>query len=111
MSTTHRAISLYRSILREHRRRLPANMRELGNSYVRSEFRLHKTAKDIHIEPFLEAWDKYLIMLKSRTTVGGRVGSDLPDDAKYALSEEQKTKLVELRNEAIKAAAEKPIDP
>ncbi|KAL7563621.1 hypothetical protein ACA910_013361 [Epithemia clementina (nom. ined.)] len=43
-STAPRAVaSLYRSILRAHRQYLPMEMRVLGDSYVKTEFRLHTT--------------------------------------------------------------------
>ena len=39
------SLTLYRQILQEHRQRLPALMRKLGDDYVRSEFKAHKAAK------------------------------------------------------------------
>ena len=54
------ALSLYRGILRAHSRHLPEQMRELGDSYVRSEFRLHRTATDQeHLRQFHEEWGRY----------------------------------------------------
>ena len=38
------ALNLYRRILRLHRWKLPQEMRHLGDSYVKEEFRLHRTA-------------------------------------------------------------------
>lgn len=43
-------LQLYRRILRVHRRKLQPEMRVLGDSYVKSEFRAHKTAENpLHI--------------------------------------------------------------
>lgn len=43
-------LQLYRRILRAHRRKLPGEMRVLGDSYVKNEFRAHKTAENpLHI--------------------------------------------------------------
>ena len=98
----NRGLLLFRAILREHRLRLPTAMRNLGNSYVKNEFKLHKNAKQEHLPPFFEAWEKYLVMLRSR--VGQTIGIDLSDDTKASLSEDQKSKLRELKDEAVKAA-------
>jgi hypothetical protein len=43
-------IPLYRRVLRANRRHLPSDMRLLGDSFVRSEFRAHRiTDNPIHI--------------------------------------------------------------
>ena len=59
--TKSRALSLYRSILRAHDRYLPSPaMKLLGDTYVKSEFRLHKSAKPEQVVLFFTEWDKYL---------------------------------------------------
>jgi hypothetical protein len=59
--TRARALSLYKSILRAHERYLPSpSMRKLGDAYVKSEFRLHKSAKPEQAAMFFTEWDKYL---------------------------------------------------
>ena len=40
----HPTLALYRSILRAHQRHLPDAHREIGDAYVKSEFRLHRGA-------------------------------------------------------------------
>lgn len=95
-----RALSLYRSILREHRRRLPPVMRKLGDDYVRNEFRLHKkTTKEEFLNLFFRGWEDYLKKLV--TSQGGRFGQDLDQEAKKHLSEEQKGKLDELKKHSL----------
>lgn len=43
-------IPLYRRILRAHRKKLPTDLRFLGDSYVKSEFRAHRNVENpIHI--------------------------------------------------------------
>lgn len=43
-------IPLYRRILRVHRKKLPPEMRLLGDEYVKSEFRAHRNVENpIHI--------------------------------------------------------------
>ena len=39
MSTRSQAISLYKNILRAHKRFLPHEMRQLGDAYVKAEVR------------------------------------------------------------------------
>lgn len=46
-------IPLYRRILRVHRKKLPSEMRLLGDEYVKSEFRAHRSSDNpIHIVRF-----------------------------------------------------------
>jgi hypothetical protein len=47
-------IPLYRRLLRVHRKKLPVEMRLLGDEYVKSEFRAHRSIDNpIHIVCFL----------------------------------------------------------
>jgi len=53
-------IPLYRNILRVHRV-LPVDMRSLGDTYVKAEFRRHKEVTNpVHIIGFLSQWKMYL---------------------------------------------------
>ncbi|KAH7928099.1 ACN9-domain-containing protein [Leucogyrophana mollusca] len=53
-------IPLYRSLLRAHRR-LPVEMRSLGDSYVKDEFRRHREVSNpVHVMGFLSQWKMYL---------------------------------------------------
>ena len=70
MAAAAQSLKLYRQILREHKQRLPALMRKLGDDYVRSEFKAHKTAK-----PEQVAWRKQL-----RREAFGRGGSEEEED-------------------------------
>jgi hypothetical protein len=109
------ALSLYRGILRAHNRHLPAEMRSLGDAYVKSEFKLHKlVTKTTQLDEFFVAWEEYLnqIMQNSRrkesvsagsldakAVEGTWFGQNLPSD--YDLSDEQKEQLEKLRDEAV----------
>ena len=104
-------LSLYRTLLRTHERHLPANLRHLGDAYVKQEFRLH--AKAPQLDGFLKEWNKYLEQLrrtvreKELAQIGSiqekaKFGADLPEDVD--LSEEQLQQLEKLRQEAHKAA-------
>ena len=93
-----RGVELYRSILKAHRSRLPWDLRQLGNAYVRNEFQLHKKVeKAENLRQFYQAWDDYLKMLLQREE---RFGQDLRDTDKKFLSDEQHEKLHELKKEA-----------
>ena len=114
-----RAASLYRSLLRAHKKHLPVAMKELGDAYVKSEFRLHKKAtQPQHIQRFMTEWEGYLeqILVTARNqeharltessdaAKGGSIfqfGADLPPDTE--LSDEQFAQLEKLREEASKA--------
>ncbi|KAG8817100.1 acetate non-utilizing protein 9 [Serendipita sp. 401] len=61
-------LPLYRHLLRVHRR-LPLEMRSLGDDYMKSEFRRHKdTSNKVHVMGFLLEWNKYLDQLESQLT-------------------------------------------
>lgn len=115
-----RAVSLYRSLLRAHKNHLPKEMRQLGDAYIKSEFKLHKNAKPEHLDAFFQEWEKYLehILVTARTkeslSTGAIIdqsaarnsseafqyGKDLPKDIE--LDESKKQQLDNLRKEAEK---------
>ena len=75
------ALKLYRSILRAHATHLPPNMRGLGDTYVKNEFRLHKAATDAdQLAQFYTEWQKYLDHLQSTARAKETVKSGLLDD-------------------------------
>jgi hypothetical protein len=100
-------------------------MRELGDSYIKSEFRLHKTTKKKEqVELFFVEWEMYReqINMTARAIdslssgslddkgAGGastvfEYGRNLPADAE--LSVEQREQLEKLREEAIKSAGKR----
>ncbi len=56
MAARARALTLYRDIMRAHRK-LPVEMRTLGDAYVREEFKKHKAAKPKFLAQLYTAWD------------------------------------------------------
>lgn len=48
-------LRLYKTILRLHQS-LPHELKELGNQYVRDEFRRHKTAQPEFVTNFMVEW-------------------------------------------------------
>lgn len=120
------ALRLYRNILHAHKKYLPAEMRSLGDSYVKAEFKLHKnTTNTSQLNEFFQAWEQYHEQIIStarreesmaigslersggeRTglddggTFGSGFGQDLP--AGMELSDEQTEQLAKLEAEARK---------
>jgi len=84
---------LYRRLLRVHRT-LPDEMRFMGDTYVKSEFRLtRKTDNPLHIIGFLSQWKKYLEDIQQDDGFKGR---RLDTDSMDKLSTEQVGQLYEL---------------
>jgi hypothetical protein len=96
----NRSLSLYRSILREHKVRLPPQMKALGDTYVKQEFRLHKEAKPEHLNRFIKSWENYLMTLKTQSA--GNIGANIDADKVGRMTEEQKQKMRGLMDQAKK---------
>eukprot|EP00397_Hematodinium_sp_SG-2012_P060966 GEMP01080091.1.p3 GENE.GEMP01080091.1~~GEMP01080091.1.p3 ORF type:complete len:105 (+),score=21.57 GEMP01080091.1:105-419(+) len=88
---------LLRSCLRLHRK-LPNIMRNLGDVYVKKEFRLHRkfTCTVEQYDQFLNAWRQYEISIEAQPEVKGEA---IPRSVKLQMSPEQRLKLRELREE------------
>eukprot|EP01082_Thalassiosira_pseudonana_P003335 g2830.t1 g2830 contig12:881981-882620(-) len=122
------ALSLYKSILRAHAKYMPLEMRQLGDAYVKAEFRLHKSVtKTDQLEQFFTEWDKYLRHVehtgrqKQSRDLGlvdsppsssdlsnhgqqpqqTKFGRDMTNDVEF--NEEQMSQLEQLREEAARA--------
>lgn len=93
----HPNTSLYRRLLRAHRK-LPVEMRYMGDSYVKSEFRSTKdTDNPLHIMAFLTQWKSYLDELEVALTEPGKWdGRKLDHEVMESLSSEQVGQLYEL---------------
>lgn len=50
------SLKLYKAILKAHRVKLPSALRELGDTYVRDEFKRHKTAQPEFLNSFFTQW-------------------------------------------------------
>ena len=108
------ALALYRQILRAHKKHLPSDMKNLGDSYVKSEFKLHKTVQNAaQLDSFFVAWDQYLSQIlttarikESSVSLGedgmkATFGQHLPSEV--TLSDEQQGQLEKLKEEASKS--------
>uniref|UniRef100_A0A6B2LUV6 Succinate dehydrogenase assembly factor 3 n=1 Tax=Arcella intermedia TaxID=1963864 RepID=A0A6B2LUV6_9EUKA len=93
-----KVLSLYRSILRMHQKKLPKDLRSLGDSYVRSEFKAIKKAKTPNFHTtFLKSWNDYLEKLSLSQDIQN-LGKDLHQSDKAKLSKEQIYQLNQLKN-------------
>ena len=99
LEMSNKGVGLYRAILKAHKNRLPLELRKLGNDYVRNEFKAHKAAKEEHLAPFFREWTGYLDTLSIRS---GTFGSDMARADIGALTDEQRQKLSQLKDEAEK---------
>ncbi|EDO18969.1 hypothetical protein Kpol_2002p39 [Vanderwaltozyma polyspora DSM 70294] len=88
-------LQLYRRILREHKH-LPTAQRELGDQYVKNEFKLHKDIDNpLHIVGFLTSWQDYLRMISRDGWKEERLSAAVLEK----MSPEQVTQLYELMKE------------
>lgn len=66
MSYREPILTLYRNILRTHKKKLAFDMRSLGDEYVRSEFKsMNKVKKEEHVTKYVFLYDNlFLIKFK-----------------------------------------------
>lgn len=95
---TTRVLSLYRRVLRQHRLKLTAEMRVLGDRYVKDEFRKHRTAPSEFLPRFFEEWEKYEEHLDRQMPQSGSIGKPL-GEAVRAMTDEQRAMLAKLAEE------------
>lgn len=115
------ALQLYRNILKAHKRYLPYEMQQLGDSYVKSEFKLFNAVNNEgQLDQFYNAWNEYLDQLlqtgrtkeslaagslddssNNSTMTAATFGRHLSNDVE--LSDEQKLQLQKLQEETSKA--------
>ena len=85
-------VKLYREIKRLHRK-LPKDVRFLGDEYIKSEFQRHKNCDPIYIPAFVSGWNQYKLDLGKQIEtkkLGARVEIE-------SLSDEQVGQLYELK--------------
>lgn len=101
---------LYKTILRLHRG-LPDGMKDLGDKYVKDEFRLHQTIKnDEQIKRFMLEWTDYAMVLSKQLSSSSLVksvqlGKELPVEKLNAFSDDQVLQLYELKTELQRIAS------
>lgn len=104
--TKPQILALYRRCFRLHRTALPAEMRSIGDAYLKSEWRAHKSAKPEFLPHFFAAWESYASQLEQTSQAaasqaaasqGSAWGKDLAEHELESLSEEQRTQLQSLK--------------
>lgn len=101
--------NLYKLIFRLHKS-MPFELREIGNSYVRNEFKLHKTATPEQTKTFMTEWANYTKTLMKQ--VNPKYNVKFGENLEYKLddfNDGQITQLYELFLETTKQ--ERLIDP
>ena len=100
------ALNLYRRILRLHRQKLPFQMKEIGDKYVKEEFRQHKEASPEFVKQFMEQWEQYAGTLDTQKTIESddqskiTFGRHLTKEEWDRLSQEQKQQLAQVQAES-----------
>lgn len=111
-------LALYKDILRVHREKLTGPLAQLGNDYVKSEFKAHlrgKTTKP-QWQQFVQQWGDY------KAFIGGTADGKLPmvdtsgelsEQVREAMSPDQLTRMEQLREEArrVMSGEEEPTPP
>lgn len=86
-------IPLYRRLLRAHRKHLPPQMRILGDEYIKSEFRAHRSVDNpVHIVGFLTEWQTYAQQIEGESWRGEKMDKSKVDK----MSDEQVAQMYEL---------------
>ncbi|KAK8829218.1 hypothetical protein WA577_004485 [Blastocystis sp. JDR] len=94
--TQRHFFSLYRRLLRVHEKKLPFEMRVLGNLFVKQEFKKTVNAKPQFMNRFLYEWEAYYNDLAHDK----HIGKDLTREEKDMLNDSQKEQFQSLEQEA-----------
>ncbi|KAM7361489.1 succinate dehydrogenase assembly factor 3 [Cochliomyia hominivorax] len=90
---------LYKTILRLHRG-LPDELRELGDKYVRDEFRRHLKCTPMEAQLFMTEWAKYAVTISKQLGLRGKpqgtLGDELDPKTVEMLKDDQVVQLYEL---------------
>ncbi|KAH8369458.1 hypothetical protein KR009_011275 [Drosophila setifemur] len=90
---------LYKTILRLHRG-MPAELRALGDNYVRDEFRRHLKCNPMEAQLFMTEWANYASTITQQLGLRGKpkgeLGMQLDASAVEMLKEDQVVQLYEL---------------
>lgn len=98
------ALVLYRRLVKLHMK-LPEKFRDLGNMYLRQEFRSHLYPKNenfkyTHYETFIKSWEKYLVDMQNPEI--NLYGKDLTPDQLSAMTSDQKKTLNNFKSTKLK---------
>ncbi|KAL9888364.1 succinate dehydrogenase assembly factor 3 [Glossina fuscipes fuscipes] len=90
---------LYKTVLRLHRG-LPEELKELGDKYVRDEFRRHLKCSPMEAQLFMTEWAKYAATITKQLGIKGKpfgkLGDELDAECVEMLNDDQVVQLYEL---------------
>ncbi|XP_075146078.1 succinate dehydrogenase assembly factor 3 [Haematobia irritans] len=90
---------LYKTVLRLHRG-LPDELRELGDRYVKDEFRRHLKCTPMEAQLFMTEWAKYAVTITKQLGIRGKptgtLGEDIDEQTVEMLKDDQAVQLYEL---------------
>ncbi|KAH8347367.1 hypothetical protein KR059_009825 [Drosophila kikkawai] len=90
---------LYKTILRLHRG-MPAELRALGDNYVRDEFRRHLKCNPMEAQLFMTEWARYASTISQQLGLRGKpkgeLGEEMDPKAVEMLKDDQVVQLYEL---------------
>ncbi|CAF0777057.1 unnamed protein product [Brachionus calyciflorus] len=91
---------LYKIIFRLHKS-LPGELKQIGDSYVRHEFKLHKNANPEQTSLFMNEWANYvqILMKQVNPKFKQKIGQDLGESKLNNFNENQVRQLYELFKE------------
>ena len=94
-------LAVLRDVLRLHRSKLPPPMRQLGDDFLREEFRRHRAASTTREQwaVFVREWRRYVQQLRGEATTASARSGELDAETRAALSPEQRAQLERLREE------------
>lgn len=95
-------LALYRSVVRVHRERLPPQMRTLGDSLAKSEFRsVIKSPKTTEKQwaAFYSEWRDYVMLLRGEAGDATSAATQSLQASLDALSDDQRGRLDQLKSE------------
>ncbi|XP_005183918.1 succinate dehydrogenase assembly factor 3, mitochondrial [Musca domestica] len=99
LSHPQRVRILYKTILRLHRG-LPDELKDLGDKYVKDEFRRHLKCNPMEAQLFMTEWAKYAVTISKQLGIRGKplgtIGDDLDKETVEMLNDDQTVQLYEL---------------
>merc|ERR1712086_453446 len=100
----YEALRLYRSIMKLHLKKMPEELRNLGDLYIKQEFRLHLDKSDEEqMTKFMKGWEQYKMQVEQMNMTTKRnvkksiMDPDLDNLMKDKLTEEQQETLGEFK--------------
>lgn len=83
-------LPLYRRLLRLHRKKLNAEERVFGDTYIKAEFRRHRGIENpLHIVGFLQQWQTYGEMLDRKPTAAGGAAGEAGNGTEWMKGSEE----------------------